>query len=46
MTYKLPNDTKDYLLFMIENRIENNPQDFVFNNSLVVIVYDVDFVGC
>jgi hypothetical protein len=33
MSYKLPNDTKDYLLFMIENRIENNPQDSVFKNK-------------
>jgi|LakMenEpi03Aug12_release.lakeMendotaPanAssembly.Ray.scaffolds.fasta_scaffold173763_3 hypothetical protein len=33
MRYKLPNDTKDYLLFMIENRIENNPQDSVFKNK-------------
>jgi hypothetical protein len=33
MTYKFPSDTKNYLVLMIENKIERNPQDSVFKNK-------------
>lgn len=33
MTKKLPLDTKNYLVLMIENKIENSPQDSVFQNK-------------
>jgi hypothetical protein len=33
MTYKFPSDTKNYLVLMIENKIERNPQDSVFKDK-------------
>jgi len=33
MTYKFPSDTKNYLVLMIENKIETNPQDSVFKDK-------------
>lgn len=33
MTVKLPTTTKQYLVFMIENKISNNPQDSVFKDK-------------